>query len=135
MVDGDAMLMCMKVMTAIHREIETQDDRPPGLVAGAGARRDARGPSPSTRRRSTVSCRANRLGRRQRGDGDRLAADERRRERLWGSPEPKRPRQGPRRPARDALRQKSIGIIEEIPEKAIVEVRKPAGRHRLADSR
>ena len=35
---------------------------------------------------------------------------------------------------RDALRQKSMGIIEEIPDKGIVKYAKPAGRHRLADS-
>ena len=32
---------------------------------------------------------------------------------------------------RDALRQKSVGIIEEIPEKGIVKYGKPAGHHRL----
>src|SRR4029434_6347247 len=43
-----------------------------------------------------------------------------------GSPEPKR-RAKVLGILRDALRQKSIGIIEEIPEKAIVKYAKPAG--------
>ena len=36
---------------------------------------------------------------------------------------------------RDALRQKSMGVIEELPEKGIVKYAKPAGRDLLADSR
>ena len=32
---------------------------------------------------------------------------------------------------RDALRQKSVGIIEEIPEKGIVEIRQAGGNHRV----
>src|SRR6185503_1595651 len=43
-----------------------------------------------------------------------------------GSPEPKR-RAKVLGILRDALRQKSIGIIEEIPEKGIVKYAKPAG--------
>src|SRR3954470_8289882 len=43
-----------------------------------------------------------------------------------GSPEPKR-RAKVQGVLRDALRQKSIGIIEEIPEKGIVKYAKPAG--------
>src|SRR5260221_2291663 len=43
-----------------------------------------------------------------------------------GSPEPKR-RAKVQGVLRDALRQKSIGVIEEIPEKGIVKYAKPAG--------
>ena len=56
---------------------------------------------------------------------DATGADERRRER-HGKPRTRR-RAKVLGILRDALRQKSIGIIEEIPERAIVKYAKPAG--------
>ena len=65
-------------------------------------------------------------------DGAPSGTDERRRKR-HGQPEPKR-RAKVLGILRDALRQKSMGIIEEIPEKGIVKYAKPAGVIAVADS-
>ena len=102
-------------------------------LVGARARRDGARSSTTTRRRSIACAGRSRWAGGNEADGDAARQHERRRER-HGQPRADAAARKVLGILRDALRQKSMGIIEEIPDKGIVKYAKPAGVIALADS-
>jgi hypothetical protein len=122
-----------RILTMQWRRTRTNDHRRGAAIADAllVRARAAMQASTATTRPQSIGCAVRSPGRAERGHRHRLArmsVDES----GMGSPEPKR-RAKVLGILRDALRQKSIGIIEELP-KRDRQIREAGRRHRVADS-